>query len=65
MVNNFIRTQVHIDVARDMEYTNGILPSKLAVDGLHLDIEGKNKIAAAVNANWARITELAQQSSIE
>lgn len=65
LVNNFIRTQVHIDVARNMEYTNGILPSKLAVDGLHLDIEGKNKIAAAVNANWARITELAHQSSIE
>jgi lysophospholipase L1-like esterase len=65
LVNNFIRTQVHIDVASEMKYTNGILPSKLAVDGLHLDIDGKKKIAAAVNANWARITELARQSSIE
>lgn len=65
LVNNFIRNQVHIDVAREMKYTNGILPSKLAVDGLHLDIEGKKKIAAAVNENWARITELARQSSIE
>ncbi len=65
LVNDFIRTQVHIDVAREMEATNGILPSKLAVDGLHLDIEGKKKIAAAVNANWARITGLPWQSWIE
>ncbi|MHC1745677.1 MAG: GDSL-type esterase/lipase family protein [Negativicutes bacterium] len=56
LVNNFIRTQVHIDVAREMEYKNGILPTKLAVDGLHLDIEGKKKIAAVVNANWNYIT---------
>lgn len=65
LVNNFIQTQVHIDVAREMKYTNGILPSKLAVDGLHLDVEGKKKIAAAVNANWGHITELARQSGVE
>lgn len=58
LVNDFIRTQVHIDVSHEMEYTNGILPTKLAVDGLHLDIEGKKKIAAAVNANWLRIKAL-------
>ena len=61
-VNDFIRTQVHIDIADEMEYTNGILPSELAVDGLHLDIEGKKKIAATVNANWVRITGLPWQS---
>lgn len=61
LVNNFIRTQVHIDVAREMENTNGILSSKLAIDGLHLDIEGKKKIAAAVNANWVRIAGLPWQ----
>lgn len=65
LVNNFIRTQVHIDVAREMKYTNGVLPSKLAVDGLHLDIEGKKKMAAAVNTQWTHITELAWQSSME
>lgn len=58
LVNDFIRTQVHIDVARKMEYPDGILPTKLAVDGLHLDIEGKKKIATIINANWARITGL-------
>lgn len=65
LVNDFIRTQVHIDVAREMEYPNGILPTKLAVDGLHLDIEGKKIIAAAVNANWVRIAELPWQSWTE
>lgn len=62
MVNGFIRMQVHIDVEREMQYTNGILPSKLAVDGLHLDITGKKKIAAAVNTNWVRIKGLPWQS---
>lgn len=62
LVNDFIRTQIHIDVTRDMEYNNGILPARLAVDGLHLDIEGKKKIAAAVNANWVSITALPWQS---
>ena len=56
LVNDFIRNQEHIDVALEIKASNGILPSNLAVDGLHLDIEGKKKIAAAVNANWARIT---------
>jgi len=65
LVNDFIRTQVHIDVASEMEYTNGILPTKLAVDGLHLDIEGKKNIAAVVNASWLRIISLPWQSWIE
>lgn len=56
LVNDFIRTQVHIDVASEMKYTDGFLPTKLAIDGLHLDIKGKKKIAAAVNASWGRIT---------
>ena len=43
MVNEFIRTQNPIDVARKMEIKNGILPSKLAVDGPHLDVEGEKQ----------------------
>lgn len=65
LVNNFIRTQVHIDVARKMDYPDGILPTNLAVDGLHLDIEGKKEIAAIVNASWVRITKLPWQSWTE
>jgi len=64
-VNEFIRTQVHIDVAREMDYPDGILPTKLAVDGLHLDIEGKKKIATTVNASWVRITELPWHNWVE
>lgn len=65
LVNSFIRTQVHIDVAREMQYPGGILPTHLAIDGLHLDIEGKKKIAAVINANWGHITSLPWQSWAE
>ena len=56
MVNEFIRTQEHIDAAKEMAAADGVLPSPLGIDGLHLDILGKQKIAAAVNASWPRIT---------
>jgi lysophospholipase L1-like esterase len=65
LVNDFIRTQEHIDVAWDMEAPGGLLPTGLAVDGLHLDIPGKWKIAAAINANWARIARFPLQSRNE
>ena len=54
-VNEYIRTQVHIDAALGMAGPDGLLPERLAIDGLHLDIEGKKQIAAAVNAGWPRI----------
>lgn len=56
-VNEFIRTQEHIDVAREMAAADGTLPTQLAIDGLHLDVAGKQKIATAINENWARIAE--------
>ena len=56
LVNEFIRTQEHIDAATEMTAADGMLPSPLGIDGLHLDILGKQKIAAAVNASWPRIT---------
>lgn len=55
-INDFIRTQDYIDVAQGMESPEGLLPNELATDGLHLDIKGKQMIAAAINANWGRIT---------
>jgi lysophospholipase L1-like esterase len=57
VVNDFIRTQEHIDVAAGMADSDGTLPDQLGIDGLHLGIAGKRKIAAAVNANWRRITQ--------
>ena len=44
-----------IDAALGMAGPDGLLPERLAIDGLHLDIEGKKQIAAAVNAGWPRI----------
>jgi len=44
LVNEFIRTQVHIDIAREIDYDNasGFLSPNMAVDGLHLDIENRS-----------------------
>lgn len=61
LVNDFIRTQVYIDITGGMADENGILFSNLALDGLHLDITGKKKMASAINANWPRITSLSWQ----
>ncbi|MDD4721625.1 MAG: GDSL-type esterase/lipase family protein [Acidaminococcaceae bacterium] len=58
LVNEFILTQVYIDITRDMSCPNGILPEKLAVDGLHLDIDGKKIMADAINADWPRIERI-------
>lgn len=58
IVNDFIETQVHIDITRDMDSPDGVLPTELAVDGLHLDIDGKKLMADAINADWPRIESL-------
>jgi len=55
LVNEFIRTEEHIDVAPGMAADDGILPTQLAIDGLHVGVTGKRIIAAAVNKNWPRI----------
>ena len=62
-VNHFIRTQVHVDVAREMQSSSGVLPSRFAVDGLHLDIAGKKRMASAINAKWEQITKLAWKNT--
>jgi lysophospholipase L1-like esterase len=58
LVNDFIRTQVYIDITRNMNCPEGILPTELAVDGLHLDIDGKKLMADAINVDWPRIESL-------
>mgnify|MGYP003587681812 CR=1 FL=1 len=56
LVNAYIRTQNHIDTARPLEGYGSELPTKLALDGLHLDIKGKKLMAAEINAAWPQIT---------
>lgn len=57
-VNDYIRTQVHVDVTTDMYDADGTLPTRLALDGIHLDPPGKEMMADAINAAWPVITSL-------
>jgi len=50
-VNAYIRTQRHIDLSTKLP-EKGVLPTYYATDGLHLDIEGKKLMAAAINEQW-------------
>jgi lysophospholipase L1-like esterase len=55
-VNSFIREQqYYIDIEPDFLGPDYHLPPRWAVDGLHLDIEGKKLIAQIINANWLRV----------
>ena len=57
-VNFFIRSQpYYIDLEPYFMDTNHELPTYYAIDGLHLDIEGKKLMGLIINANWARVTE--------
>lgn len=57
LVNNFIRQQrYYIELTPYFTDEHGELPSHFAIDGLHLDIEGKKLMAQLINANWSKIT---------
>ncbi|WP_427112142.1 SGNH/GDSL hydrolase family protein [Megasphaera sueciensis] len=58
IVNAWIRTQVYIDITPGMSDTDGDLFTYLALDGLHLDPQGKQMIAGAINAEWKYILSL-------
>jgi len=58
VVNDFIREQEYcIDIEPYFPDENENLPSNYAIDGIHLDIEGKKLMAQIINANWARVTQ--------
>ncbi|PKM77971.1 MAG: GDSL family lipase [Firmicutes bacterium HGW-Firmicutes-15] len=57
-VNSFIREQhYNIDIEPYFSDDSHNLPPQYAVDGLHLDIEGKQLMAQIINANWLRVTQ--------
>ena len=57
-VNDFIRKQrYYIDLEPYFVNTEQELPTYYAVDGLHLDVEGKKLMAQIINANWERVTQ--------
>ena len=57
LVNRFIRQQRYfIDLEPYFVGANGELPLRFAIDGLHLDIEGKKLMAEIINRHWPRVT---------
>ena len=55
VVNAYIRSQVHIDIAAVFRSQDGILAPGMALDGLHQDIGGKRLIGETVNKAWPRV----------
>lgn len=62
VVNDYIRTQVHIDTAAAFECPNGVLPTIYALDGLHPDVLGKRLMGEKVNAVWAGVKQQADDA---
>ncbi|WP_196604874.1 SGNH/GDSL hydrolase family protein [Pectinatus haikarae] len=54
-VNNYIRTRVHIDTAAEFPVPPEILPTEFALDGLHLDDNGKAIMGHTINENWSNV----------
>ena len=53
LVNDFIRTQPHIDTAKALN-SPPILPTEYAMDGLHGDVIVKKMYAQAINDNFSQ-----------
>ncbi len=53
-VNDWIRTQEHIDTAKPFE-SYEVMPAELAADGLHPDAEAKKMIADVINEEMKKI----------
>jgi len=57
-VNSFIRSQrYYIDLEPYFTDENHEMPDYYAIDGLHLDIEGKKLMGFIINANWTKVTK--------
>ena len=59
-VNAYLRAQACIDVAAAFVCPDGVLPTELALDGLHPDVNGKRLIGERVNADWKKATAAAE-----
>jgi lysophospholipase L1-like esterase len=64
LVNQYIRSQVYIDIAAALPCHNGILSDGLALDGLHLDVVGKKIMAQTINQVWPAITKQADEQTL-
>jgi lysophospholipase L1-like esterase len=58
-VNDWIREQpYYVDLYPHFADKQGLLPTSLAIDGLHYDIAGKKLMAALINAHWDELSRL-------
>ena len=60
-VNAYIRRQACIDDAAAFTAPDGVLPTELALDGLHPDVDGKRLIGEKVNAEWEKAAAAAEK----
>lgn len=58
LVNEYIKTQIYIDITPGMADERGYLKTELALDGLHPDPAGKQIMGQAINAAWPDILSL-------
>ena len=56
-VNQFIRRQpYYIDLEPHFIDSKGVMQNRLAIDGLHPGLEGKELMAQIIERNWVRVT---------
>ncbi len=60
-VNEYIKTQVHVDTGSAIPTPDGLLPTEYGLDGLHPDPSGKALIGQAINAAWTEVSKEADQ----
>ena len=60
-VNEFIRSQHNVDVARAMPFGSAVLPTNMGIDGLHTNADAKKLIAATINADWDNVLHASKQ----
>ena len=64
-VNDYIRTQVHVDVMAAMPFGPELLPTDMAVEGLHPTALVKRIIGETVSKQWDRVSEEADAEKYE
>lgn len=65
LVNEYIRTQVHVDIAAAINCPDIILPTEYGLDGLHLDVPGKKIMAETIEAAWPNIIDAADAQTAD
>lgn len=65
LVNDYIRSHVHIDVAKAIPTDQGLLPTEYALDGLHPDANGKECMGRYISDHWEKARQAADAELAE